>query len=573
MSGTDISLILNPMFSIHLKIPLANVICSFSVVVFLAITIFLIAFVPLTSSKLWNQFIVMFNASQSVSNEPFTFANFSLNFEYDGLQKYCPINSDLVRLKELVKLNASVTVAGSEWVVRPFSFAMLRHNRGHFRDRHIIVVHVESLSFNQLLKKFPRTVRKVNELLKSDYQGSILNVVRSGGNSPPNRGAFLLGLDSTPQQVMNTPEAARLGSRSLKRIAEEYEFDFSISDTILSSCGGKHTSLNLKILVGRCEQFKDAYNTIMKKAACTEPWVEDKSCKRFPYPVKYLPYNCSHVSMHDLMIATTMEDVRSSRKYFAILNFNDYHPPNKNFVSTNFDAAVEKLLADLEKFSENFSFLLLGDHGHGANGEYGNAGGIFLGSRKSVSDSVIEIIKQPAVTALDLNRIIRRQIGGICAEREIRPMFCFECRIEDEANIESGWHLHLHFNATELSVTSKFPSRSILDPVVDNANYSASIGSYTVCRDITEKKIGGGFTLTLNVGHYDDCAETIVLQFTSRKISGDVVIAQIDASNSYGPFQDCVNVTVVAEILDMDHQTSACVIISPGEPMVVPCST
>jgi len=135
----------------------------------------------------------------------------------------------------VLKLGKRVTVRGRTWEVRPFSFSLSSTTQllGVTDEIDIVLVISESLKAGAIRTKLPRLHRQLSQLSGDGFSATYFSVNRVGGNSPPNRGALLLGLRSIRKRLKPND---RRGSRSLFDVSMQNGFKVIISEMVQRPC-------------------------------------------------------------------------------------------------------------------------------------------------------------------------------------------------------------------------------------------------------------------------------------------------------------------------------------------------
>ena len=436
-------------------------------------------------------------------------------------REYCPIGRDESRMDALLKLKKRVIVRGRTWEVRPFSFSTTPLS-GDAEEPDIFVVIVESLKADAIRTKLPRLHRKLSQLSRDRFGVSYFSVNRVGGNSPPNRGALLLGLSSIGKRVKPND---RRGSRSLFDVSMQNGFKVIISEMVQRPC--QHYANTLNLMVGDCTRFRSVYRDVFTAARCTQPKESTlgTSCPAFPHPSRNLPTNCSGNSAHDVMVSQVLDDTVKSRRTFTVMNFLDFHAPMLDYMSPDLDHALHRFIEGLEsRNTKKFRLLLVGDHGHGVVSETGDAAGLLLTSKDEESSKYVNLVSAPVLSHFSVNKLVRTMMAGECGSEEIPQQYCGRCRYNNQTN---DWKVSIESTDARamISMESKTQSRvrinSLRFSVHAERGISCKYGS-------VESSVGIQLVFALSAG---GCSASYTFEYGGGLTSG--------ALTSYEPFKKC----------------------------------
>lgn len=439
-------------------------------------------------------------------------------------QEYCSIGRDETRMDALLKLKKRVMVRGRTWEVRPFSFSLSSATQlsGDAEELDIFLVIVESLKAGAIRTKLPRLHRKLSQLSRDGFGVSYFSVNRVGGNSPPNRGALLLGSSSIRKRVKPND---RRGSRSLFDVSMQNGFKVIISEMVQRPC--QHYANTLNIMVGDCARFRSAYRDVFTAARCAQSRksTPGTSCPAFPHPSRNLPTNCSANSAHDIMVSQVLDDTVKSRRTFTVMNFLDFHAPMLDYMSPDLDHALHRLIEGLEsRITKKFRLLLVGDHGHGVVSETGDAAGILLTSKDEESTKYVNLVSAPVLSHFSVNKLVRTMMAGECGSEEIPRQYCGECRYNNQTN---AWKVFIESTDARamVSMESKTQSRVRINSLTFNVRAERGIS----CKSASvESSVGIQLVFTVSTG---SCSASYTFEYGGSLTSG--------ALTSYGPFKTC----------------------------------
>ena len=439
-------------------------------------------------------------------------------------REYCSIGRDDSRMDALLKLKKRVTVRGRLWEVRPFSFSLLSATQlsDGVEELDIFVVIVESLKADAIRTKLPRLHRKLSQLSRDGFGVSYFSVNRVGGNSPPNRGALLLGSSSIRKRVKPND---RRGSRSLFDVSVQNGFKVIISEMVQRPC--QHYANTLNLMVGDCTRFRSVYRDVFTAARCTQPKESTlgTSCPPFPHPSRNLPTNCSANSAHDVMVSQVLDDTVKSRRTFTVMNFLDFHAPMLNYMSPDLDHALHRLIEGLEsRNTKKFRLLLVGDHGHGVVSETGDAAGLLLTSKDEESSKYVNQVSAPVLSHFSVNKLVRTMMAGECGSEEIPQQYCGRCRYNNQTN---DWKVSIESTDARamISMESKTQSRVRINSLRFSVHAERGIS----CKSgSVESSVGIQLVFALSAG---GCSASYTFEYGGGLTSG--------ALTSYEPFKKC----------------------------------
>jgi len=228
------------------------------------------------------------------------------------------------------------------------------------------------------------------------------------------------------------------------------------------------------------------------------------------------------------MVAQVKKDFERYNRTLALLNFMDFHAPNLDYASPDFDRAMYNLVDTLEKSGKPFRMLLVGDHGHGLLSELGDAAAVLFTNRDEDTVALFhEIERSPVLTHFTMNKFLLGMLGGYCASHGIPFEYCGKCSYG--TSLLHDWTVSFEFNHAHGHLTTDQGAESTLN--FNSTTITVKISRQIICQIGRDLGTVYGIQLSLNV------ERELCSSFFNYDYGGKLIIST--PSSQYSKFYKC----------------------------------